>query len=165
MTDTSRWGYQFVEEATKHQRAAREWLIATALIGAAAIIVLLHSAEALEAATRVAPAALLVQAGAARVLAISVLIAATRWCARNYGLHRHHEIVNRHWHNTLGFFAPKFDDAVMLVAAQRMFAPQPTGFLTPIEVDSTPGPRIDDLIGALATKTEPLVSDVYHRAD
>lgn len=125
----------FNEEAAAREKSSRSWLKAT---------VALTSATALATAAGLALAAKWTPAGPAeaihfvisKVLFLSVLTAATVWCARNYRAQKHNETLNRHRAHALmtfqafveGTAAANVKDAVLVQASHAAFQGRPTGY-------------------------------------
>jgi hypothetical protein len=109
----------FETEAREHRNAARWWLLASAFMAAATLVIglclansyahLLHAGNAAASpvksiATTGQPGAAMQEIGAglsiqlalARLIIFSILYVATLWCGRNYKAHKHNQITNRH---------------------------------------------------------------------
>ena len=156
----SRHAALFATEATENNTAAFRWLVATGV--SAAITLIAVAANIGYVASRsgdFTPASAL-QLALAKLLAFSVLLSTTIWCGRIYRAARHNFIVNRHRQNALSTFESfvqaatdeQTRNAVLLHAAQSVFAPQASGF-APTEGDTAGSPNIVELIRTVAPQS------------
>lgn len=147
----------FKNEADKHRRVAYGWLVATALVAAGTLGVLLYNLIVTQRqdATQYMSAAHVTQLVFAKVVVYSLLGSATVWCGRMYRAHRHNEVVNRHRQNALtsfeAFVAASKDEqsksAVLIQATNSIFMPQHTGYSTS-DAEPNAMPAVIDLIRA-----------------
>lgn len=92
-----------------------------------------------------------IQYVAGKLIFLSVLTAATVWCAKNYRAQKHNETLNRHRAHALMTFQafvtgtndPHVSDAVLVQAAHAAFQGRPTGFESAAEATTQPPPLID----------------------
>lgn len=132
----SRHASHFATEGDIHARAAKAWLGATGFFAAVTLVAVVANLG--HALAHSSDSGFTVQLVLAKVLAFSLLISATVWCGSSYRAHRHNAVVNRHRQNALGsfqaFVSASSDDqtknAVLLHAAQSIFAPQPSGYMS-----------------------------------
>ncbi|OFX10254.1 MAG: hypothetical protein A2516_08495 [Alphaproteobacteria bacterium RIFOXYD12_FULL_60_8] len=126
----------FLGEAGKQEDLAKNWLIATAIIGAIGIgtagvmwYVAYHSSDLGKAQ--------LVQVIAAKLVILSILIGASTWCGGIYKALRHQTSVNKHRAMSLrtlqAFVKAGSDDqtknAVLMEACRAVFVGGNTGYL------------------------------------
>jgi hypothetical protein len=126
----------FANEASRHDRLAVLWLIATIVFGAALAWLSVGNLDLIldGAYPRDLPEAL--SQGAAKLFIFSVLASAALWCGRIYRSHQHNSVVNRHRQNALSSFQtfvsstedPATKNVVLVQATQSIFAPQHSGF-------------------------------------
>lgn len=129
------YGDLFEKRAKNDAKASYIWLGATlvAIVGAVILIIVMW-----DKFSDIDPknTALIVQAAINKLVVISLLYFAIVWAARNYSAHRHNQTLNIHRQIALDSFKTFVDvtkgtpvaDVVTRIAAQAIFAPQPTGF-------------------------------------
>lgn len=133
----------FAKQATGYGSAATKWLICTiALAAATGAFVGLNILWVVgDPRVQSVDVSLL----AAKVLAFTSLVTATLWCGRLFRASKHNEALNRQRQAALDSFRTFVEttadeqtkNAVLLHAAQAIFAHQPTGFVSE-GTDSTP---------------------------
>jgi hypothetical protein len=136
-TGVSQHAIHFKEEAERHKKASRWWLLATLFCALLTIsfgcFVLLTFADTASGL----PSHVSFQAGIAKLVLFSVLYYSIVWCGRTYKAHRHNYVVNKHRQNALGTFnafvsATSDEDTkqtVLVESARCVFAPQVSGYL------------------------------------
>lgn len=146
----------FRTAAADHDTAADLWLKVTAAFAGAALLLALSSLlvyawnppewDTLQA----------IQVAAAKLVVLSLLVSGTVWSGRTYRAHRHNHVVNKHRQNALSTFetfaasAPdqQTKSAVLLHAAQCIFAPQQTGYDSG-EADAGSTPQLIEVFRSL----------------
>lgn len=149
----------FQRQAEEHSKSGRLWLFATAV---AASLVVILSAQSYIAASSPEKLAVLqttqaVQLITAKLLLLSVLLAATAWCGKVYKAQRHNYVVNKHRENALRSFEAfvrsaadaETKAAVLVQATTAIFAPQHSGFAT---TESDPTLPTAEILRALPAK-------------
>lgn len=131
----ARHASHFREQSESHEAAGRNWFGATVVLGlltAAYAAINLITID-LDASRTVANS---IQLGGAKLVGLAVLLLALRWTARNYRVHRHNFVVNKHRQNALStfeaFVSASDDDAtknaVLLRSTESIFSPGSTGY-------------------------------------
>ena len=128
----------FSEEADVQGKAAKLWLVVTAIFGFATLAFAVYSAWFYSRADVTFSTAQSIQIAIAKVIAFSVLYFSMIWSGRNYRAHRHNNIVNKHRQNALSTFqafvkATEDDatkNAVLIRATEAIFSPEVTGYLS-----------------------------------
>ncbi len=152
----------FAAEAKNHQRWAKYWLWASAilfgLLGVAAFFNLRFLwTRAATAATEDAGIALELIAG--KLILFSALSFSVVWASRNYRAHRHNAVLNRHRSNALATFQTFVEgtaredirDAVLLRATEAVFGTATTGYLAR-EPDSAGSGQVIEVVRGLIGK-------------
>ena len=133
-------GY-FESEGQKHVAASYVWMVLVFTAMALLVGYALHGDELfpvdLPEEGGIALTYAIAQAAVTRVLVVTVLGYALFFCVRNYAVHRHNAIVNRHRKNALSTYialveansTPENRDIVLAQAARCIFAPQESGYV------------------------------------
>lgn len=95
----------------------------------------------------------LIQHSTSKIIILSILIAATAWCAGNYKANKHQATVSRHKAHALTTFQafvlasddPSVRDAVLLETTRAIFAHNQTGYLRS-DGTSEPSSRVVEII-------------------
>lgn len=134
----------FAAEADRQEQVAKRWLVWTGIFTLLTLLAaglnLLAHINGWENPPGVAVDAGRLDLGLvlAKVFAFSILLSAIVWCGRIYKAAKHNAVVNRHRQNALSTFQSFVEggtddqtrNAVLLQAAQSVFAPQISGFVT-----------------------------------
>ncbi len=126
----------FAEEATRHENAAKKWLMASVIAG---VFVLAYAVLTLFVYRWLSPQNTFesVQMVLSKVLIFAVLAYALLQCVRNYSAHRHNSVTNKHRQNALMTYKTLAEagstiearDAVLQHAAAAVYAPNDSGYL------------------------------------
>lgn len=151
----------FEDQANEHRKAARPWMWAAGIFFVVTFsslvlwLVFLYACPPVSFEQRI-PVLL------AKAVLISTLISAAVFCARNYRVHRHNYIVNKHRQNALSSFLA-FDvaagddqqtrNAVLLQATQCIYSAQPSGYTTGQEHDSARNTHILEIFKDLSGRS------------
>jgi hypothetical protein len=147
----------FATEASANETVAGRWLIATGIAAGITLLAVVGNVYYVATTHLDLSGAAALQVSLAKILSFSVLISATVWCGKIYRAARHNYIVNRHRQNALSsfetFVQASTDDqtrnAVLLHAAQCIFAPQASGFASG-EGEGAGSPNVIELIRTIA---------------
>jgi hypothetical protein len=155
----SQYSGHFQREAEGHRKAGRNWLIATALIGAVGLAAAGRFVWFYSTTPVTITATQSVQLAVAKIAFLSLIYFAMIAAAGVYRAHRHNYTVNVHRANALGTFEAfvkaatdeQTKNAVLLQATHSIFAPQLTGYLGK---DSEPqgAPQILEIMRGTAGK-------------
>lgn len=148
----------FAEEAKSHEESAGRWLKATALSAGVTLLAVVLNFLLVSTMPAQVSGAVLVQISLAKILLFSLLLTSTLWCGRVYRVARHNAIVNKHRQNALSSFETFVEgskdeqtrNAVLLHAAQSIFAPQSSGF-TSGDNESSGAPNIVELVRTITS--------------
>lgn len=148
----SRHAAHFAEEADDNAKTATAWLRATAVAAGLTFLAVAGNVVYTFLASA-GKSDLNIQLVIAKVLAFSLLLSATLWCGRLYRAARHNYVVNRHRQNALSSFQAFVEaagdeqtkNAVLLHAAQSIFAAQPSG-LVPSDSEPTGTSHLIELV-------------------
>lgn len=143
----------FRQEADKHLRGSRAWLVTTAAL---AVLTLGYGVWGLFRINADVPnltTAQALQLIVAKLLVFSVLYLGVVWTSRIYKAQWHNHVINQHRQNALSTFETfvkaasdeQTKNAVLLQATQSIFAPQATGFVTQ-ESEGSPTPQVLEII-------------------
>ncbi len=124
----------YSDQSKKLEKESGQWLIATSLLAASAVI---FACFLLRLGSSQTEFALLFAESSLRIFILGVLITATLWCGRNYRTVRHQEVINIERATiikTIRAFSESSDDKkvkdlVLTEAVRSVFAPSPTGFV------------------------------------
>jgi hypothetical protein len=149
-----RHGKLFDQAATAHERQAKRWLIATALLLAgtatAALFLFQTPAAQVEGEPQLVTS---IRFLVTRLVLLSMVYYAAVWSSRMYRAHRHLHVVNKHRQDALGTFQTFADaaggdeatkNAVLLEATRCIFAPAVTGYLG--QEEEAPSSRVVEII-------------------
>ncbi len=135
----SQHAINFSKEAEYHKTKGIHWLFATVALTAInfayALVIAFYYSDVL---TRSMTTSQIIQGSVSKLIAFSILSFGMLWCSRSYRAHRNGHIVNRHRQNALTTFETfvkatnddQTKNAVLLQAAQSIFIPQNTGYLS-----------------------------------
>ena len=135
----SQHAINFADEAKYHERKGIHWLAATIALTminiAYALIIAFYYSDVVSPTLTTSQ---IVEGAVSKLIAFSILSFGMIWCSRNYRAHRNGHIVNKHRQNALSTFETfvkatsdeQTKNAVLMQAAQSIFTPQNTGYLT-----------------------------------
>lgn len=135
----SQHAVNFAEEAKYHERKGNHWLTSTIVIGiinvAYGFFIAFYYSDFMSLNLSTSQ---IIQSAISKLIVFSILSFSMLWSSRNYRAHRNGHIVNRHRQNALSTFETfvkatedqQTKNAVLLNAAECIFSPQSSGYLT-----------------------------------
>ncbi len=137
----------FKQESESHKKSSTGWLWGTLI---SAILMVAYAVSSIWLHKWILPSNTHenVQLGVSKVLVFAVLSYSLYLCAKNFLVHKHNQIVNRHRQNALMTYRTIADaaaddsnkDVVIVQAAMCIYSPQPTGY-TKQAGDNTPSTK------------------------
>lgn len=147
----------FKTEADKHETAAKQWLIATVVLGILSLGAGVASWMFFARHIGDLSTTQNLQLTVSKIIILSLMFSATVWAGKTYRAHRHNAVVNRHRQNALSTFKAFVEattdeptkNAVLLQATQCIFAPQQTGYVSTGDSDSSGVPQVLEIVRTL----------------